>query len=857
MWWRNTDIACLIQKAAMAFRASTTTESTFIIRMNWCPSEHLGSAGPPRSMPDGPRRSRFFGSSNIVPELNNDLGSHGRKGSNSNGTSAAVFSLALFQEKYAESLAYVSTAEFRFWWIASVLLHASCAVFLVQVGRLYLFLPTKPVMWFFELYSVAINTSYFGPIAVSYFCTAAVHAVMLTVILMHSIHQRRPAFRAISVPTKTLTTPFPSTPNVNPVQDMPSQYCPWIAQQVAYCASRLWPMVHPYCLKLWEFIAAIRESFDIRSKHYGATWVAMEMAQTLLQSYQAMRLSALVPRLWMTNVVVALIVLNCWSLSIVTRFFSSEATHARLYGLALSLMLDLVSYIVVPVIVFLPYKSHYNPVVGDFGDAYWYNDVWLVRMINELQLLFVVSFLDGASKAMMALSVPRSLFVLTKLLRERPASVSATSVQMLARSKRRRATIVPDGERGITRHQRRRPTSSSSHPPPLITTNVDGSICVETSPSYPSPTKKLPRSLSTRTLFQPLAALNSSIVEHWGHRFLQIWGIAILGVHLHATTKAHPQNCTLHAYPWFVTKPTCSLLEINCNSTMELSITGGAAFAIDSVLEGVDAARVQHVVFRHCEALELPPRLANLPHLVGLKIRDSTIVHWNESAALTQARHPELRFLFMGNVNMSAIPEGLLSHDFPERLRDIEMCRVNLTRLPDQLDRVWPANMFLLLEEFQFQEFPEVVLRLRANLLSLAYNGFTSVPRALFAMPHTETLILNGNPLEKLPRGTTIQSASDSEQVDVGDSGTTFPSDSIAALHLVATPIDDLPRRWSDTSGFLSRAAVNAARTPLCNELLAMKDSQEALTLYSGMSTGMGIDCFDDARLTWYPIFWV
>lgn len=386
---------------------------------------------------------------------------------------------------------------------------------------------------------------------------------------------------------------------------------------------------------------------------------------------------------------------------------------------------------------------------------------------------------------------------------------------------------------------------------------VDGNAN-ENASGTPSKTKKLSRSASSLLLLHPLAALNSTRVERWGHRFLQLWGAVVLATHLHATTKAHPTNCTLHSYPWFVSKPTCSLLDLDCRSSDKLYEHGGGAEVIDAIIQGVDTARVQHVVIRHCPKLEFPPSISRLPQLVGLKVRDSTIVNWNESTALTQARHPELRFLFLGDVNMSTMPEGMIARDFPARLRDIEMCRVNLTELPDNLDEIWPSDMFLLIEQFQFSKFPDVVLRLRANLLSLAFNNFTDVPHALLAMPYTETLILNGNPLVRLPSNSEVaannDSGGDSGVVETGDSDDVYPSETMLELHLVMTDIEMLPSDWSGADGFLTRALVNAPHTPLCANLLEAEGSEAAAEMYAGATTGTGIDCFDDSRLTWYPI---
>lgn len=61
---------------------------------------------------------------------------------------------------------------------------------------------------------------------------------------------------------------------------------------------------------VWSFFVACRA---VRSQDYGLVFLERELVQTSLQTYQAYRLSCLVPRVWMNNVIVELLVLNCWS----------------------------------------------------------------------------------------------------------------------------------------------------------------------------------------------------------------------------------------------------------------------------------------------------------------------------------------------------------------------------------------------------------------------------------------------------------------------------------------------------------------------------------------------------------------
>lgn len=76
----------------------------------------------------------------------------------------------------------------------------------------------------------------------------------------------------------------------------------------------------------------------------------------------------------------------------------------------------------IPIAIFVPYAQQFNFQLTKFANKYWYTDVWLIQEINELQLLFVTTFWDAVSKFMVAMSIARWLYAITKLLQVAPFS---------------------------------------------------------------------------------------------------------------------------------------------------------------------------------------------------------------------------------------------------------------------------------------------------------------------------------------------------------------------------------------------------------------------------------------------------
>ncbi|KAJ0405927.1 hypothetical protein P43SY_005493 [Pythium insidiosum] len=186
----------------------------------------------------------------------------------------------------------------------------------------------------------------------------------------------------------------------------------------------------------------------------------------------------------------------------------------------------------------------------------------------------------------------------------------------------------------------------------------------------------------------------------------------------------------------------------------------------------------------------------DLPNLVGFKIFNSTLTRWNAAAGFSQTESPRLTFVFLIAVNMTVLPEGMYnSADFPSALMDIEICKSNLTTLPDDLDAHWPEGMFLLLESVAFAHLPSVLGRLRPSYLVLSMNGLDHVAVEILQNEALVGFMLGGNPIATLPAS--LDGA--------------VPS--IKYLDLRGTQLSSLPA-WINTADLYY---ANAFGSPLCD----------------------------------------
>ncbi|TYZ65126.1 hypothetical protein PybrP1_005447 [[Pythium] brassicae (nom. inval.)] len=167
---------------------------------------------------------------------------------------------------------------------------------------------------------------------------------------------------------------------------------------------------------VWDFARALLAPLDVRHKNYGLVFLVREIVMTFLQSVQTYRLSCLMSRLWMNHVMASLLVLNCWASPLLQYVFRSRVGPVRLGGVIVNLLLDMASYIALPIALLPPYLKHFIPGKKMFALEVWYTDALFINLINDVQLVFITSLYDATFKCVIALSAARGLHSITKLV---------------------------------------------------------------------------------------------------------------------------------------------------------------------------------------------------------------------------------------------------------------------------------------------------------------------------------------------------------------------------------------------------------------------------------------------------------
>ncbi|EEY64564.1 uncharacterized protein PITG_22584 [Phytophthora infestans T30-4] len=161
-----------------------------------------------------------------------------------------------------------------------------------------------------------------------------------------------------------------------------------------------------------------------------------------------------------------------------------------------------------------------------------------------------------------------------------------------------------------------------------------------------------------------------------------MWGVEVLSLHIHASVQPSLQQCTLQVRPWAAVRPCCFLVSFDCH---RLQISGQLE-EVDSKWREFDGSTVALMVIKHCPFVAIPDTFNEFHELIIVKIYNSTIVDWRESAAITNTNHPAFLTLMV-------------------------FCATNLRQVPDDLDLKWLAGSIVIIEYSQLQVVFQALLR--------------------------------------------------------------------------------------------------------------------------------------------------
>ncbi|GLE11089.1 hypothetical protein PINS_up023397, partial [Pythium insidiosum] len=178
-----------------------------------------------------------------------------------------------------------------------------------------------------------------------------------------------------------------------------------------------------------EMLFSHRGVFGVDSNHFEVVFVVRQLIDVALQAYQAYVMSHLVPRKTLNRGYVALLILNCWSTSLLLRMVKTPAMR-RFLCILLHIVLGLISSIGIPAFLAVHYYADYDPTLTTFPSRKWFSDRWRIYIVNESSIMLFASWFGAFSRLMFSVSVLLALDDAKHIIkRRRVAIVDNTKTQ--------------------------------------------------------------------------------------------------------------------------------------------------------------------------------------------------------------------------------------------------------------------------------------------------------------------------------------------------------------------------------------------------------------------------------------------
>ncbi|OWZ21034.1 hypothetical protein PHMEG_0004479 [Phytophthora megakarya] len=570
---------------------------------------------------------------------------------------------------------------FAIWWTLILAIHVVTCAYNALYAYCYWRLQHTFLNMYLESFQIGMSPPYHQTISIVHATMSTLHGVCILLMLGGSVWQRSLVFT------------------------------PW-ANKVSHNSksARTGSIVLKSFKRVYSKISDRRGLCGVNGVHFHAVLICREFLETLLQTIQAYRMSSLLPRTLLNRFYVMLLVFNCWSSVIVySVLFKGDEARRRFACIVLDCILDLVACMGVEIMILLSYVWDYNPKIQGFPELIWYDDQWVARALNEFRMVVVVSWSDLASRSIFSFGLVMTTMSMKELLQRVPRNsnrvgqASAPTVADVAGAK----------------------------------TQLSGDKLNSIGPKLPTPPQVDPkRHIRKGNSYQEVNGTAAGrLLIRAAHLLFGAWGILVLGLHIYASEQPTLPQCLMQVRPWAVSRPSCYLAGLDCHA---LGISG----TIDEVQakwSEFDASTVVQLLIRHCPALEVPDIFKDFSGVRGIKVYNTTIVAWSESAAITNTNHPGMSSLFIIRVNMTdgLLPVGFQSTDFPPQLTKVPPVLTRLqpyylavtgnpiTELPPEVFEV-DGMLYLGISEMNIRELPRNVTKLSSDL-SWIFIGDTNI----------------------------------------------------------------------------------------------------------------------------------
>ncbi|KAG7383072.1 Centrosomal protein of 41 kDa [Phytophthora pseudosyringae] len=590
---------------------------------------------------------------------------------------------------------HLSSWCFLVWWVLILAVHVVTCVFNGFYAYGYWNLHGTYLNVCLEFYHIGMPAQSHAAIAAVHGLVSAVHGLCILLMLGGSLRQQALAF-----------TPWTTSTVGRDVKTHRSS-SPTLLRSAARAYGKL------------SYLCGL---CGVNGEYFDAGLVCREVVETALQTVQAYRMSVLLPRTLLNRSYVVLLAANCWSsVAADSVFFGRDEARRRFACIVLDCVLDLMACTGVQLLVMANYVRDYNPSIQGFDEAIWYDDEWVARALNEFRMVVVVSWSDLASRAIFSLGLAITTTSMKRLLWRLPRTGNRVAQST--------PSFAVSGSKTLLRVNE----AKTQKPTPVEELRQESAPIANSTKWF--------RTHRERTVLRSV------------HLLFVVWGVVVLGLHIHTSVQPTLPQCFMQVRPWAVSRPSCYLVDLDCHA---LGISGGKG-EVEGKWSEFDASTVVQLLIRHCPGLEVPEVFTEFSGLHGMKVYNSTIVQWGEPAAITNAKHPTMAALYLVRVNMTdgVLPMGLRSLDFPKNLIDVEFCVTNLQTLPDDLATKWPSGGIVYVEYSQLATVPRVLAQIQPSYLSVAGNPITELPPELFEVENMFYLFIGETNVSELPRNVT------------------------------------------------------------------------------------------------------
>lgn len=581
---------------------------------------------------------------------------------------------------------------FQLTWLFIVAIHTTCAVHLTLLARVYRFL-AHPYMVYYSTLVLGEQYPLLKPASAVYFLLGALHWWQLFVTLGASVRVKELVFASGTTSAATRAVSALSSR----VLSATLAHSPAARTATCRCCFHALTTVQRQVTRLWNLV------FGIESPVFHLVFTLREVVEIVSQTVQAKRSSELLSRPWLNSLFVALVVANCWSTPAVQSLCRRHEGVARIFCLLLDVLLNMGSSMLVPAAVFLPYYRALSPVTFKFAPTTYFNLPWFTRMVMENRLIFSLAPLGMVAKLVPHVGIFVSLTSVVELLQRQRRVDSGVASSSIA--------VVPA--------------------PPALDPLTRAGPAVHSLPQPKTKTKQKR--------------------EHWRHHvvhgFFFVWGLVLLCVHVHASSSSRFQQpvpgCLLATRPWFTSGYPCSVYVHNC-------VHDGSGSPTERSWALLDPDTLMFLSIAHCDALRVPHRLQSFANLLGFHLYNATLLEWTTANAISADRHRELRVLVIMRTNLTRLPDGMLE-PLPARLTGVRIAYSNLSTLPSDLHTRWGRVTSVVIEHTLLAQFPQTLLSLGLQDLSLHGNRLETLPELQHAHQHFLSLVVSANPLRELP----------------------------------------------------------------------------------------------------------